>query len=315
MRVSTSTQQWRHTAVFLLLLACLVNARRYRGSRVRGRKLANNEARRLDDLDVAGLDLSLFRDQEAGFQGGLFHEDTEGEDTMKKRLPQWRMAAGKAGKAGTTDATEFDLTDCAGGKGGKGGGTAGKASSKAPSVGKAYSKAPSVGKAGKGSTKAPSLCADNDSPDGGGGGGGPGVSNENDADDSPAGSPTEWDATDAVCQEIFDDPDLFMGGPVPEFTKDYKVDMEFAIVSEVDLDVESLLDKYPKFVRLYVLGCFEHADTVLGQITRRRLNGDPIAPLMQAKIDEWKGMYCILSFTNIWTGRVLMFCFGYRKGM
>lgn len=308
MRVSSSTQQWRHTAVFLLLLASLVNARRYRGSRARGRKLANNEARKLDDLDVAGLDLSLFRDQEAGFQGGLFHEDTEGEDTMKKRLPQWRTAAGKAGKAGNTDATEFDLTDCAGGKAGKGGGTAGKASSKAPSV----------GKAGKGSTKAPSLCAENDSPDGGGGGG-TGVSNENDADDSPAGSPTEWDAEDAVCEQIFNAADPFIGGPDPAFTDDYKVDMEFAIVSELDLDVEMLLDKYPKFVRLYVLGCFEEADKALDQITRRRLNGDPngdpIAPLMQAKINEWNGMYCILSFTNILTGRVLMFCFGYRKGM
>ena len=91
--------------------------------------------------------------------------------------------------------------------------------------------------------------------------------------------------------------------------------MEFAIVSALDLDVEMLLDKYPKFVRLYVLGCFEEANKALDQITRRRLNGDPIAPLMQAKINEWNGMYCILSLTNILTGRVLMFCFGYRKGM
>jgi hypothetical protein len=228
------------------------------------------------------MDLSLFREHEEGFPGDLFYEDTEGEVKLQQMVPQWRQA-GKASE------------------GGKGGGFSLKSKKSCKE---------NKGK-GKGSTKSPSSsdkenCSDAPapamapalgvgSPPSGGGspsGGLPTVSTGSAGDGAAS-----FDASDANCALVAASSDLTSGGPSTSLLDlNLDVDTLLRIKSKNNIDVTALLDKYTKYVRLYVLGCFDEAVTELNSIVQRRLMTEP---LFQATMDDWSGkclpLGCLLS--------------------
>jgi hypothetical protein len=259
-------------------------------SRVRG---GNNKGhvktrhRRQLDPDVNNMDLSLFREHEEGFPGDLFYEDTEGEATLQQMVPQWRQA-GKATAGSKKDG--FNLKskkNCKSYKAPKAP-SVGKASTKNPSAVKEYcSDAPSMAPA-VGTLSLPTSGA---SPTVGGlptgGGVTSGASPTSSTGSSSKGSGDVLvDASDANCAAIAADPNLKSGGPSTILLLNKDVDTEFRIKSKNNIDVTALLDKYSKYVRLYVLGCFDEAATELNGIVQRRLITEP---LFQATMDDWMG--------------------------
>eukprot|EP00980_Cylindrotheca_fusiformis_P012316 scaffold3015_cov122-Cylindrotheca_fusiformis.AAC.11 len=113
------------------------------------------------------------------------------------------------------------------------------------------------------------------------GGGAPTVSKGKDKDPKPA----DFDASDANCAAIAASPNLKSGGPATSVIDlDLPVEAELQVRSKNNIDVEALLDKYSKYVRLYVLGCFDEAEAELSSVVQRRLMTEP---LFQATMDDW----------------------------
>jgi len=268
----------------------------------KSKRFTNDNRRRLEP-DVDEMDLSLFREHEEGFPGGLFYEDTEEEAKFQQMMPQWRQA-GKAKKKGDKSWKSKKSCKKASGTGSTGGkGKSKKNCNDAPSFspGPAPTSPSSPTFVTPTSPSSPTFVTPT----------APTVSTPTVSTPTvstpsvillpPTGlgavsSPTatspsdpiryDWDADSDICEAIATDSDLKKGGPATAFNDlSKKVDTNLMVRSKNGLKVPDLLDKYTRFVRLYTLGCFESADAELENIsTRRRLITEP---LFQAKMKKW----------------------------
>lgn len=292
----------RNTTYMLMAVLLLATSVRARSSGVKGQTYAvrktnkaggvkGTQQRQLSgEPDVDNMDLSLFRAHEEGFPGGLFFEDSEGEAKLQEMMPQWRNTGNGNNRGSDSWTTKKSCKSWKGGKGGKGG----KGSStKAPSVGKGKGKgavycseAPSMVPTNQPSfrpSRSPSISAKGASLSSSKGTGSGGTGSEKET------TPQLFDAG-AECESIYNDPNVYDGGVPYTVSKSYTFDANFKIKSTGDVDVENILDKYVKYTRLYVLGCFEEAGLELAKLdgTRKLL----IEPLFQATMREWNEGKC-----------------------
>lgn len=271
------------------------------------------KGRKLSEPNVDEMDMSLFREHEEGFPGGLFYEDTEGEAQMQQMLPSWRQAKGGKGLSLKKDKCskskgKGSSKGCSSkGKGskGKGGSGGGWVTAPSPWYG-GFPTAPSwptsptwpVAPSFPSTPTFPSPSSPTDpimpisvpvstpvvapvsAPSGFSG---------SISDNSGPTGPIErdWDANSAVCFSIANSSNRRAGGPAIAFN-DLSLDvaLDLRVRSKNGLNVPALLDSYSKFVRLYCLGCFEEASVELGRLQRRRLVTEP---LFQATMNSWFG--------------------------
>jgi len=298
-------------------MAVLVSTTEARGKIIKGRQL--------QEPDVDQMDMSLFREHEEGFPGGLFYEDTEGEAELQQMVPQWRQTGkSKGGSKGWKSKKKCKKSrrNLQTGKGGskgcssKGGGSPsyggwggqpspwyGYPTPSQPVTAPTWPSSPSWPT----SPTAPSSPITTPSmpvavpvsvpvsPISSDWAGQPTDNTGSLADNDGPTGPTErdWDANDAVCTSIANSNNIQSGGPAIAFNDlSLDVDMDLRVRSKNNLNVPALLNTYSKFVRLYCLGCFDEADTELGTLTRRRLLTEP---LFQATMNSWfeDGTTCV----------------------